>query len=219
VRDRVNARRAAKPNFLAFKIAAAFFAVALACWPAWPQASPEDEWVAKYFPIAFEEFFPIQKAEGDFLAVRVHRSGLNDLPEYSIVLEDAQDPHSVRALVREAQGMSLYQQLAALHAAQPSASYDELKREIKVGRWTLSSADCPAVSRQLKAYENIDFVRPRDEDEPDENPILYEFNETLDGGGSVLEYLENRALPRWARATRQALDACISSAKRPPYGW
>ena len=49
--------------------------------------------------------------------------------------------------------MSLYQQLAALHAAQPSASYDELKRDIKVGAWTLSSADCPAVAAQLKAYE------------------------------------------------------------------
>lgn len=214
--DRLNAIRALHSNFHALKIIVALFALTLACSPARSQtSSQQDEWVAKYFQIAFEEFFPIKKAEGDFLAVRVHRSGLNDLPEYSIVLEDAQDSHSVRAVVREAQGMSLYQQLAALHAAQPSASYDELKRDIKVETWTLSSADCPAVSTQLKAYENIDFVRPRDEDEPNENPILYEFNETLGGGGSVLEYMENRALPRWARTTRAALDACISSAAKP----
>lgn len=44
---------------------------------------------------------------------------------------------------------------------------------------------------------------------------LYEFNETLGGGGSVFECMENRALPRWARATRQALDACMASTAKP----
>lgn len=194
--------------------AAALAAVlALLCGPVvWSQNPGAGDWTAKHFPTAFEEFFPIKLAEGDFIAVRVHRGNLNDLREYSIVFEDAQDSKSLRAVVREAQGSSLYQQLAALHAARPSVSYDQLKSAVKVGVWTLSPSRCPAVAAQFKAFENIQFVRPSDDDEPQPNPILYEFNETFAGGGSVLEYMENRALPRWARATHQALGACIASA-------
>ncbi len=192
---------------------AAALAAALALWcgPARSQNSRRDAWTAKHFPAAFEEFFPIKLAEGDFIAVRVHRGNLNDLREYSIVFEDAQDSKSLRAVVREAQGSSLYQQLAALHAARPSVSYDQLKSAVKVGVWTLSPSRCPAVAAQFKAFENIQFVRPSDDDQPQPNPILYEFNETFAGGGSVLEYMENRALPRWAQATHQALDACVAS--------
>ncbi|MDE3169974.1 MAG: hypothetical protein KGL75_07520 [Acidobacteriota bacterium] len=153
----------------------------------------------------------MQLGEDGLIAVRVHRRGLNDLREYSIVLEGAQDAESVRAVLREAQGSSLGQQLAALHAARPSASYDSLKRSLKIGVWTLTPDRCPAVAAELKAFQDVQFIRPRDEDEPEENPILYEFNETLAGGGSVLEYMENRPLPRWTRATHDALEACIAS--------
>jgi hypothetical protein len=196
---------------VALAAGAAALAIAIFCWPVRSQNSPAGDWTAKHFQVAFEEFFPIQNAEGDFIAVRVHRSNVNDLREYSIVLEEAPDSHALRAVVREAEGTSVYRQLAALHAAQPSAAYDQLKGEVKVGVWTLTPDRCPAVASQFKAFQDIEFVRPRDEDEPAENPVLYEFNETLAGGGSVLEYMENRALPRWARATHQALDACIAS--------
>lgn len=191
---------------------AAAFALAIVCSPLRSQNSPGANWTAKHFPAAFEDFFPIKLAEGDFIAVRVHRSNVNDLREFSIVFEDAQDSKSLRAVLREAQGSSLYQQLAALHAAQPAASYDQLKPDLKVAVWTLAPNRCPAVSSQFKAFQDVQFVRPRDEDEPEENPVLYEFNETFAGGGSVLEYMDNRALPRWARATHDALDACIASA-------
>jgi hypothetical protein len=195
----------------AIATAAAALAIALFSAPARSQKSQSDDWTAKYFPAAFEEFFPIKLAEGEFIAVRVHRSNVNDLREYSIVFDDAQDSQSLRAVLREAQGSSVYQQLAALHAAQPSASYDALRRDIKVSSWTITQDRCPAVTTQFKAFQDVQFVRPRDEDEPEEDPVLYEFNETFNGGGSVLEYMSNRALPRWARATHDALEACVAS--------
>ncbi|MGA9885816.1 MAG: hypothetical protein WBQ34_19030 [Candidatus Acidiferrales bacterium] len=196
---------------IAIAAASAAFAIATCCATARSQNPSAAGWVAKYFPAAFEGFFPIKSGEGDFIAVRVHRSNVNDLREYSIVFEDAQDSKSLRAVLREAQGSSLYQQLKSLHTSQPSASYDELKRNLKVGVWTLSPDRCPAVAAQFKAFQDVQFVRPRDEDEPEENPVLYEFNETFAGGGSVIEYMDNRALPRWARATHDALEACIAS--------
>lgn len=200
-----------RPRIAIAAAAAAALAIACLCPPARSQNPPGGDWTAKHFPAAFEEFFPIKLAEGEFVAVRVHRGNLNDLREYSIVFEDAQESKSLRAVLRESQGSPLYQQLAALYAAQPSASYDDLKRNLNVGIWTLTPDRCPAVAAQFKAFQDVQFIRPRDEDEPEENPVLYEFNESYAGGGSVLEYMENRALPRWARATHDALEACVAS--------
>lgn len=196
---------------IAIAAASAVLAIAIVCSPVRSQNSAGGDWAVKHFPAAFEDFFPIKLAEGDFIAVRVHRSKLNNLREYSIVFEDAQESKALRAVLREAQGSSLYQQLAALHSAEPSASYGQLKHSLKIGVWTFSPDRCPAVASQFKAFQDVQFTRPRDEDEPGENPILYEFNETFAGGGSVVEYMENRALPRWTRATHDALHACIAS--------
>ncbi|GEM_PF-1934447 len=194
-------------------IAAALAALAVACLspPDVAQKRTADDWAARHFPAAFEEFFPLKSGQGDFIAVRVHRGNLNDLREYSIVFENAEDAKSLRAVLREAQGSSLYQQLVALHAEQPAASYNDLKRHLRVAVWILTPDRCPAVAAQFEAFQNVQFVRPRDEDQPEENPILYEFNESIAGGGSVLEYMQNRALPRWTRATHDALEACVAS--------
>ncbi len=199
-------------RFSGAKLAAGFAALALLYSGARPQADP-DEWVKKNFPLAFEEFFPIEHAQGDFLAVRAHRNATNDMPEFSIVLEDAQDAHALHATVREAQGSSIYQQLAALHAQRPSRSYGELKSAIKVQTWRLSAGDCPAVAAQLNKFQHMNFVRPRDDDDLAENPVLYQVHESIGGGDSeVLEFVESRAIPKWTNETRAALDSCIASA-------
>jgi hypothetical protein len=172
-------------------------------------------WVQKVFPVALDQFFPVEHAEGDFLAVRSHQEGLNEVPEYSFALEDTQDAHALHATVHEAEGASLFDQLLTLHAKDPSKSYADLKPELKVQEWKLSVAECPVLATQLAAYENIQFVRPRDDDEVAEHPILYEFHESIGGGDSeAVEYVESRAFPKWANATRKALDACIAAA--PP---
>jgi hypothetical protein len=166
--------------------------------------------MGKAFAAAFDDLFPIQHGEGDFIAVRAHRDGTNDLPEFSIVLEDTE---SARAILREAQGSSLYQQLVAMHAKDPSKSYQELKSDLKVQTWNLTADQCPAIAAQLKAFNNIQFVRPRDDDPVAEHPILYQFHESVDGGDSeVTEFVETRAFPKWANETHHALDGCAASA-------
>ena len=191
------------------RVAALCVGLALACSSGFPQSDAAREWTDKHFLVAFEDFFPTRHAEGDFIAVRARQNGSNDAPEFSFILENTQDPHAIRATLREAQGTSLYQQLAALHAKDPARSYEDMKPELKVQTWTFTAAQCPAVKAQYDAFENIQFVRPRDEDEVDENPIVYEINETVAGGSSqVIEFIPTRAIPRWAAATRQALRGC-----------
>lgn len=65
---------------------------ALVCWPARPQSQDDPGWTDKHFMAAFDEFFPIEHAEGDFIAVRAHRDSANDVPEFSVVLENTQTP-------------------------------------------------------------------------------------------------------------------------------
>lgn len=193
------------------KLAALCLALALVCSAGFPQSDGGREWTDKHFLAAFEDFFPTRHAEGDFIAVRAHQNSSNEALEFSFIIENTQDPHAIRATLREAQGASLYQQLALLHAKDPARSYEDMKPELKVQTWNLSVALCPAVLAQFNAFENIQFVRPHDEDEVEENPIIYEINETVAGGSSqVIEFIPNRAIPRWANATRQALRACAA---------
>ena len=184
-------------------------ALALLGSSGFPQSDPAREWTNKHFLTAFEDFFPTRTGEGDFIAVRAHQNGSNEALEFSFILENTQNPHAIRATLREAQVASLYQQLAALHAKDSARSYSDMKLELKVQTWTFTAAQCPAVQAQYNAFENIQFVRPRDEDEVDENPIVYEINETVAGGSSqVIEFIPTRAIPRWAVATHAALRAC-----------
>jgi hypothetical protein len=180
-----------------------------------PSSGADRAWVQKIFPVALDQFFPIEHAEGDFIAVRTHQEGLNGVREWSVVLEDTQDAHMLHAIIHEAQGASLFDQLLALHAKAPSKSYADWKPELRVQEWKLSVAECPALATQLTAYENIQFVRPRDDDAVAEHPILYEFHESVGGSDSeAVEYVESRAFPKWANATRKALDTCIAAAPR-----
>ncbi|MFY9692059.1 MAG: hypothetical protein WA369_06090 [Candidatus Acidiferrales bacterium] len=182
-----------------------------------PPTDADRAWVQKIFPLALDQFFPVEHAEGDFIAVRGHQEGLNEVPEFSFALEDTQDRHELHATVHKAQGASLFDQILALHAKDPSKSYADLKPELKVGDWKLSVAQCPALATQLTAYENIQFVRPRDDDAVAEHPILYEFHESVGGSDSeAVEYVESRAFPQWAVVTRKAIDACIAANPGSP---
>jgi hypothetical protein len=203
-------------NLSAARLAAMFAGLALLGWSAQPQPTDDKSWADKNFIAAFDEFFPISHAEGDFIAARAHRDGVNDLPEFSVVIENTDSSRTILGILREAQGAPLYQQLAALHAKDPAKPYDQLKQDFKVQVWTFSANQCPAVATQYQAFENITFVRPRDDDATDEHPILYQFRESIGGGDSeVMEYVESRAFPKWANATHKAFDACAASAPQP----
>lgn len=200
----------------AARFAALLAGAALLGFPTHPQeAKDENAWVDKVFVMAFDEFFPIGHGEGDFIAARAHRDRVNDLPEFSVMIEDTDNPKAMRGILREAQGASLYQQLVALHAKEPRRIYEQLRPEIKVQVWKFTADQCPAVAAQYKAFENIAFIRPRDDDAEAEHPIMYQFHESVGGGDSeVVEYVESRAFPKWANATHQAFAACATASSQ-----
>ena len=198
-------------------LAALLAGAALLGFPLHPQESKDESaWVDKAFVTAFDEFLPIGHGEGDFIAARAHRNGVNDLPEFSVMIENTDNPKTIRGILREAHGASLYQQLVALRAKDPGKTYEQLKAGLRVQVWKFTADQCPAVAAQYKAFENITFVRPRDDDAEDEHPVMYQFHESVGGGDSeVIEYVESRAFPKWANATHKAFAACAASGPRP----
>jgi hypothetical protein len=199
----------------AAKIAALLACVASLGFAARPQ-NADDSWAKANFIAAFDDFFPIKQAQGDFIAARAHRDGVNDLPEFSVTIENTDNAKAMRGVLREAQGAPLYQQLVALHAEDPAKTYERLKPELKVQVWNFTAAQCPAVSEQYKAFENITFVRPHDDDATDAHPIMYQFHESVGGGDSeVMEFIESRAFPTWANSTHKAFAGCANSSRRP----
>ena len=192
--------------------------VALLAISARPQeTNRENAWVDRNFVAAFDEFFPISRGDGDFIAVRAHRGGVNDLREFSVAIENTDKPRAMRGTLREAEGAPLYQQLAALHAADPGKTYEQLKGELRVQVRQFTAEQCPAVGQQYKAFENITFVRPRDDDAEQEHPVTYQFHESVGGGDSeVMEYVESRAFPKWATAAHKAFEACAVSPTGKP---
>jgi len=64
------------------KLAALFAGLALVCWSARTQSQDDRSWTDKHFMAAFDELFPIEHAEGDFIAVRAHRDSVNDVLEF-----------------------------------------------------------------------------------------------------------------------------------------
>jgi len=196
---------------VAAEIAALLACIASLAFAARPQ-NADDGWTKANFITAFDDFFPIKQAEGDFIAARAHRDGVNDLPEFSVTIENTDNAKAMRGILREAQGAPLFQQLVALHAKDPSKTYAQLKPELKVQVWNFTAAQCPAVAEQYKAFENITFVRPHDDDATDEHPVMYQFHESVGGGDSeVMEFVESRAFPKWANATHKAFAACAAS--------
>jgi hypothetical protein len=205
-----------KIGFTSARLAALLAGVVLFGFSARPQAADVRTWADKNFIAAFDEFFPISYAPGDFIAARAHRDGVNDLPEFSVLIENTDNPRATRGVLREAQGAPLYQQLLALHAKDSVKPYDQLKQDLKVQISNFSAEQCPAVAAQYKAFENITFVRPRDDDAEDEHPIMYQFHESVGGGDSeVMEYVESRAFPKWVNATHKAFAACAASTSKP----
>ena len=127
-----------------------FAGLMLLGWSARPQPADDKSWADRNFIAAFDEFFPISHAEGDFIAARAHRDGVNDLPEFSVVIENTDNSRAILGTLREAQGAPLYQQLAALHAKNPAKPYDQLKQGLKVQVWQFSASQCRPSPRSTR---------------------------------------------------------------------
>ena len=113
----------------------------LVCLPCSAQTEEDFEWVGRHFTSALNEFLPIELETGANVGFRSHRDLYNNVFEYSFILSKDYPTNRVTAVVKMADSITLYDQLMALHRRNPSASYENLKSQLRIREWRFSEAE------------------------------------------------------------------------------
>jgi hypothetical protein len=192
------------------------FVAGLCCQMTGAQDRKEWQFVNENFAAVLSDVIPLNK--DTLVSVRIHKESSTDVLEYSLSLVRESDGQTV-AVVRAADGVSVYDQLMRLHHANPAASVASLKSQLKIREWRVSDRACPAIKTQLTEYEKlrlplmaagVNFVQ---------RPTVYEFSMGGSPGSvqnvtaTMLE--KTHPLMGWANETRRILDTCKTTHKSP----
>ncbi len=179
------------------------------------QEGPSDadwDWVNARFPSVLDELLPLPKHRQVDVAYRSHRDLYTEVLEYSFVI--SQRPgEKLRADVREADGVSMYNQIMALHRQAPGMPIDTLKKELRVKVRSVTEDGCPALRQRLREFYRVRF-RPPKTDLIILHPMVYEIRSIATLGDMDLVLVDDaHPLVHWALETRSALAACTSKLK------
>ncbi len=192
------------------------FVAGLCCQLVAAQDRKEWQFVNENFAAVLDEVMPLNKSA--LVSVKIYKESSADVLEYSLSLVRESDGQTV-AVVRAADGVSVFDQLMRLHRANPAALVASLKSQLKIREWRVSDRFCPAIKTQLAEYEKlrlpvmaagVNFVQ---------RPTVYEFSMDASPGNvknvtaTMLE--KTHPLMGWANETRRIVDACQPARKSP----
>src|ERR1035441_7928898 len=167
------------------------------------QSSADWDWMSSHFDKALDDLFPIDEHYGVYVAYRSHRDLHTDVPEYSFVIGPGKSdtvsglPRYLAAHVREAESVSVYDQMMALHRKFPNRSADDIEKDVHVKKLKLTEMNCPAIKAQFSKFQQLRLALPQF-DVVILHPLVHEFRIRA-GGGVPME-----ARPRieaWATNT------------------
>jgi hypothetical protein len=164
-----------------------------------------------------DRLFP-QKPDDSLVAYRIVDEAWRTFPEYSFSLgmngtQNGRTPAGeIVADVREANGGSIYLQIASLHRRNPSLGTDAILKLLVVSRFRLSEKDCPAIRTQFENFEQLRIV-------PLQFRGIILDASSIDfwitaGDGNMLISMNAQSnsqdypLIAWANETRRRLDSC-----------
>jgi hypothetical protein len=186
------------------------------------QDHANDKWALREWAKLVDRLFP-QKPEDSVVAMRIVDDGWHTFPEYSFTLgisgveNGSTPPGKIVAEVREANGGSIYKQIAAFHRRNPALAGNAIQKLIIVNRFRLSQKDCPAVRAQFEKFEKLHIAPLQFRGTILDAPRI-DFWITA-GDGSMLISIDagpdsqNYPLIAWANETRQILDSCQARLK------
>jgi len=179
------------------------------------QSNADWEWVGDSFPSTLHEMFPLE-VPGTYVAYRSHRDLYTDTLEYSFVIardasaNGSSEPRFV-AQVRQADSISIYDQMMALHRKSPNRSAPSIQKELRLRTWTLAETTCPAVRAQLLKFQQLRLVPP-EFDVIVLHPLIHEFHVSAGMGNmEVVLYDEDNSFVQWAVETSRALELCTTN--------
>jgi hypothetical protein len=185
---------------------------------------PEDwDWVNEHFGPVLDEFLPI--GESGSVGYRSYRDLYTNVLEYSFVLSENWNEKRISATVRAADGISLYDQMMALHRKNPGESVESMKTKLKVKEWRLDSTSCPALRASYEGFEGLSLpvLSARERAERAKgvatvtlHPVVHTFKAVISGGTMRLVLTEqDHPFVLWAIKTRRSLEKCAAKNIRP----
>jgi len=202
-------------------IAAVLALVLVAFWWSSLRLSSETkadfEWTNQHFGPLLDTLMPMERRGGLYVSYRANRDYVTSTPEYwfMIGLEPSKKKYGLHpylsAHVRLAQPTSIYDQLMAIHRAEPATrDTTTLQNRIKIQSWDFTEMTCPAIKDQLGKLKNLPARFP---DINGRYVIIHPMNHAFsmvgeDGELRMSLFDDQNPLVRWAQETRQALDAC-----------
>lgn len=159
----------------------------------------------------------MERRGGLYVSYRANRDYVTSTPEYwfMIGLEPSAKGYGLHrylsAHVRLAQPTSIYDQLMAIHRAEPATrDTTTLQNRIKIQNWDFTEMTCPAIKDQLGKLESLAARLP---DINRDYVIIHPMNHAFfiagaDGEVRMSLFDDKNPLVRWAQETRRALDAC-----------
>jgi hypothetical protein len=180
------------------------------------QSSADWDWMSNHFDKALHDLFPIDERYGVYVAYRSHRDLHTDVPEYSFAIGTEKSdtvsglPRYLAAHVREAESVSLYDQMMALHRKSPNRSADDIEKDVHVKKLKLTEMNCPAIKAQFSKFQQLGLAPPQF-DVVILHPLIHEFRSRAGGGDmDVALYDDENSLVSWAIETRHALELCAT---------
>ena len=131
------------------------------------QSSADWDWMSNHFDKALHDLFPIDERYGVYVAYRSHRDLHTDVPEYSFAIGTEKSdtvsglPRYLAAHVREAESVSLYDQMMALHRKSPNRSADDIEKDVHVKKLKLTEMNCPAIKAQFSKFQQLRLAPPQ----------------------------------------------------------
>ncbi len=130
---------------------------------------------------------------------------------FLIVTESLGMEKTLSANLRVAETTSIFEQMTALHLAQPQKPLRELRDKLKIRVSQVTEADCPAVRHQFDEFKKLVLPAPRFDFISIDIPN-HEFRIISSTGEMHFQWLDERyPLVTWAQETKRALEHCIPS--------
>lgn len=165
------------------------------------------------FEVVLNRVLPIEERLGLNIGFRSHRDLYIETLEYSFLLSFNHPNNKVSFISRAPEGISVANQFLALSRQNPNAAIEDLIKQIKIKRQTLTEEQCPALRQLFFSFEKISF-RPPSSELIVLHPMIYEIKSSFGAGDMYLTFVEkDQPIVKWAFIVKAVAEMCVANLK------
>jgi hypothetical protein len=165
------------------------------------------------FSVVLNRVLPIEQQGGLNIGFRSYRDLYTETLEYSFLLSYDPPKDKVSFVSRAADSISIHNQFSLLRRQNPTATIENLAKQIKIEELFLSEDKCPDLRKLFFSFEKIRFRSPSS-DLIVLHPMIYEIKSSFAAGDMYLTFVEKeQPLVKWALKVKTNADGCARSLK------